>query len=180
MNRFSPRWLLFALILAMVGAWWVWASRVPADQITERQTPAPALHHPAPAFEVQTVAGDAFSTAAQAGKPMVINFWATWCGPCRNEMPALEDASKRYADRVSFIGVNQGEDAPTIEAFADELGLTLPLGIDQKQAVGADLYNVSGLPTTFFVDGSGVIRRVWMGEMNSITLEEGLAEILGS
>lgn len=174
----SLRWVLLAILIAAVGAGWIWWNRVPADVLAAQRSPAPALSHPAPAFAVSTVGGDEFSTAALDGKPMVVNFWATWCGPCRKEMPALESASQRYADRVAFIGIDQGEDAETIRAFADELGVTFPLGLDLEQAVGADLYNVSGLPTTFFVDAQGIIRRVWMGEMNSITLEEGIAEIL--
>ena len=85
---------------------------------------------------------------------------------------------RRYAGRVTFVGVSEGEDAATIAPFVDEFGISFPIALDEEQGIGADLYEVSGLPTTFFVDGSGVIRRVWMGEMNSVTLEEGIAEIL--
>ncbi len=174
----SNRWLLVTLVTVLLGGVWVWVNRVPADTVAAQQLPAPAVGHPAPLFETALLSGERFSLAAQRGTPVVLNFWATWCGPCRNEMPALERAAQRYAGHVDFVGVDEGEDAPTIQAFVDELGLTFPIALDQKQAIGADLYNVNGLPTTYFVDAEGTIRRIWMGEMNSIILEEGIAEIL--
>ncbi len=93
-------------------------------------------------------------------------------------MPAIQNAATTYGERVQFIAVNQGETLSIIDPFVDEFGLTFPIALDLEQAVGADLYNVMGMPTTFFIDGDGTIQRVWMGEMNAITLEEGIAEIL--
>lgn len=176
--RMMNRWLIVAVLVALLGGAWTWQSRVPADAVAALREPAPAVGHPAPDFEAPLLGGDSFSLAAARGTPVVLNFWATWCGPCRNEMPALENAAQRYEGKVAFLGVDQGEDAATIQGFLDELGLTFPIALDEDQAVGADLYNVTGLPTTYFIDGEGTIRRVWMGEMNSITLEEGIAEIL--
>jgi peroxiredoxin len=92
-------------------------------------------------------------------------------------LPALQAAAERYDDRVLIIGVDQGEEAETVQKYVDQLGLTFPIPMDSEFAVSA-LYNVRGLPTTFFIDPDGVIRQVWLGEMNSITLAEGVAELL--
>jgi peroxiredoxin len=77
---------------------------------------------------------------------------------------------------VIFVGVDQGEEAATVQPFVDELGLTFIIPMDAEGAVGLD-YNVQGLPTTFFIDRHGVIRSLWMGEMNSVTLAENIANI---
>ena len=177
-RRASPFWLLLALVILVAGGAWVWANRVPADALAELRRPAPAVDHPAPDFKAPLLSGESFSLGGAQGTPVVLNFWATWCGPCRAEMPVIQAAAKNYGERVHFVAVNQGEESAVIQPFVDEFGLTFPIALDQDQAVGSDLYNVTGLPTTFFIDGDGTVRRVWMGEMNAITLEEGIAEIL--
>lgn len=177
--RWEPLlWGALALLIAAGGGWWVWANRLPDATVNQLRQPAPAVGHPAPAFATTLLDGSQVALADLAGTPVVLNFWATWCGPCRNEMPALERAAQRYAGHVTLIGVNEAEDAATIAPFVDEFGISFPIALDTEQKIGADLYEVSGLPTTFFIDGSGIIRKVWMGEMNSVTLEEGIAEIL--
>ena len=177
-RRASPFWLLLALVILVAGGAWVWANRVPADALAELRTPAPAVDHPAPDFTAPLLSGESFSLGGAQGTPVVLNFWATWCGPCRAEMPVIQTAAENYGERIHFVAVNQGEESAVIQPFVDEFGLTFPIALDQDQAVGSDLYNVTGLPTTFFIDGDGTVRRVWMGEMNAITLEEGIAEIL--
>ena len=177
-RRASPFWLLLALVILVAGGAWVWANRVPADALAELRTPAPAVDHPAPDFTAPLLSGESFSLGGAQGTPVILNFWATWCGPCRAEMPVIQAAAKNYGERIHFVAVNQGEESAVIQPFVDEFGLTFPIALDQDQAVGSDLYNVTGLPTTFFIDGDGTVRRVWMGEMNAITLEEGIAEIL--
>lgn len=177
-GRASIFWLLLALVILVAGGAWIWVSSIPADALAELRTPAPAVDHPAPDFTAPLLSGESFSLSAARGTPVVLNYWATWCGPCRREMPALQQAAENYGGRVQFLGVNQGEKPEAIAPFIEEFGITFPIVLDQEQAVGADLYNVKGLPTTFFIDAEGTVRRVWMGEMNTITLEEGIAEIL--
>jgi len=171
-------WWAAALLLAVVGTFWVWVNRIPDQTLTEMRTPAPAVGHPAPDFVTHLLDDSAFALHQKRGTPLVLNFWATWCGPCRAEMPALERAAQRYDGHVTIVGINQAEDPAVIQAFVDEFGVTFPIALDADQAIGADLYNVRGLPTTYFIDGEGIIRYIWMGEMNSVTLEEGIAEIL--
>jgi thiol-disulfide isomerase/thioredoxin len=177
-RRAALLWLLLALVILVAGAAWVWASRVPADTLAALRAPAPAVNHPAPDFTAPLLTGENFSLSSAQGTPVVLNYWATWCGPCRAEMPAIQKAAENYGERVHFVAVNQGEKPNIIAPFVEEFGLTFPIALDPDQAVGGDLYNVKGMPTTFFIDAEGTVQRVWMGEMNAITLEEGIAEIL--
>ena len=171
------RWHGLFLAILLLGSSWIWFNRVPVAISAAANAPQPAINHPAPDFTLTTLTGETFSLSAARGRPVVLNFWATWCGPCQRELPALQAAAERYGDRVLIIGVDQGEEAATVQRYVDDLGLTFPSPMDSEFTVSA-LYNVRGLPTTFFIDPDGVIRQVWLGEMNSITLAEGVAELL--
>ncbi|RIK39733.1 MAG: hypothetical protein DCC57_20025 [Chloroflexi bacterium] len=172
MNRWT--WLFVTLLIA--GPLWLWASRVPLDAQPLNLSPEPALGRPAPDFTLQTLDGQSFRLADLRGTPLVLNFWATWCGPCQREMPALQTAAQRYAGQVVIAGIDQAEESTVVQAFVDEMGVTFPIALDSTSEVGRR-YNVSGLPTTFFVDADGIIRHIWAGEMNSITLAEGIGKI---
>lgn len=171
------RWHFVLILLVVLGIPWMWIHRVPLDAQEDFTTSQPALNHPAPDFTLTTLRGEPFVLSEQRGTPIVLNFWATWCGPCRNELPALQSASERFGGRIQIVGVDQGEPVADVERFVDEFGLTFAIPMDQEMSVGQQ-YGVIGMPTTFFIDRNGVIRHIWIGEMNSITLAEGIAEIL--
>lgn len=171
-------WLGSALAILIVGGWWTWIHRLPVTTLEAQRDAAPAVGHPAPDFTLNTLDGGTLALNDLVGTPVVLNFWATWCGPCRNEMPALQAASERFGDRVKILGVDQAEDAASVQAYIEELGITFTIPMDTDQQVSSGLYNVQGLPTTYFIDAEGKIIKVWMGEMNSITLEEGIAGML--
>lgn len=170
------RWHMIAVATLLLGSGWLWMSRMPAAAVVLRADPQPAAGHPAPDFTLPTLDGDTFVLSEMRGTPVVLNFWATWCGPCRRELPALQTAAATYAGRVEIIGVDQGEDPATIQEYVDELGLTFAIPLDADYEVG-DRYNVRGLPTTFFIDRNGVIVDVWSGEMNSVILAEHIRQI---
>ena len=170
------RWTTAFILTLLLGGTWLWMSRVPADAIDAVRQPEPAVGHPAPDFTLERLDGESFTLSQMAGTPVVLNFWATWCGPCQRELPALQDAAERYDGRVLIIGVDQGEAAKTVQPYVDELGLTFPIPMDMDGAIG-HRYGVRGMPTTFFIDGEGIIRDIWAGEMNAITLAEKIAAI---
>ena len=170
------RWSAFFVILLIAGPFWLWTSRLPVAANPETLTPEPALGRPAPDFTLTTVGGETLQLAAFRGQPVVLNFWATWCGPCQNEMPVLESASQRFAGEVLFVGVDQGEEPAVVAEYIEQIGITFPIPLDTEMAVG-DRYNVRGMPITYFVDANGIIRHLWVGEMNAVILAEGIAKI---
>jgi cytochrome c biogenesis protein CcmG, thiol:disulfide interchange protein DsbE len=170
------RWWIVFIVVAGLGSGWLWASRVPLAAQAVNQSPEPAVGRLAPNFALDTLDGERFELRAVQGTPVVLNFWATWCGPCIREMPALEAAAQRYAGAVMIVGVDQGEPAEVVQRFVDEAGVTFTIPLDSEFEV-AGQYNVIGMPTTYFIDGQGIIRYTWVGEMNSITLAEGIAKI---
>ncbi|MCS7038567.1 MAG: TlpA disulfide reductase family protein [Anaerolineae bacterium] len=167
--------ILMALALLVLGGGWIWWSRVPvASPPTMAQ---PLAGHPAPDFTLSQVGGGELSLADLRGRPVVLNFWATWCAPCEAEMPELEQAYRRYGNAgLVVIGVNQGEDEATVRAYADRLGLSFPLVRDGDTQVGRR-YRVEALPTTFFIDREGIIREQVIGQMNTAVLRQRLRSI---
>lgn len=134
----------------------------------------------APMFEVRTVDGD-FSLSehlADDGRPVFLNLWASWCYPCRQEMPAIDAASKNHPE-VAFIGVSvQDPSRDDALAFANEIGVTYPLGFDDDGSVDA-AYAPLGLPASFIISSEGVILERIFGELTEAELDEKFTEHFG-
>ena len=141
---------------------------------------APTVEDPAPRFDVTTFDGAAFSLAdhlATDGRPVVLNLWASWCGPCRNEMPAFDDAAARHPD-VRFIGIAVNDSLSDAAAFAAEINVSYPLAFDEGDRV-IDAYPALGLPATFFIDQDGGIAQRYFGELFDETIDEQIALAFG-
>ena len=172
-------WNVAIGIVLVAGVAWLWASRVPTVEPFAGGNglpPAPAVGHPAPDITLTTVTGESFALSELRGKPVVLNFWATWCPPCRAELPELQAASQRYAGQLDIIGVNQAEPAEGVAAFAQQFGLTFPIPLDAN-ADTSRRYAVRSLPTTFFVDRAGVIRHIQSGPLTEATLAQALQKV---
>ena len=128
----------------------------------------------APDFTLQNSAGETVRLSDLRGKSVVINFWATWCGPCVREMPALQRYQDKYPDFV-LLGIDEGEKAEEVRKFTDKMKITYQILVDEKGTV-ANLYKVMIMPTTYFVDKDGVILARHFGYMG----EEQLEFYLGS
>lgn len=140
---------------------------------------APTIGGPAPDFTLPTLDGRSVSLSGLRGKPVVINFWATWCAPCRDEMPLLQAVATRHAaSGLTVLAIDVQEGEALVQAFVDEFGLTFPVLLDKTGEV-VSRYRVRGLPTTVFVDRSGNIQSVYLGPLDEKTLETRLAGILG-
>lgn len=109
----------------------------------------------APNFELQDINGDSFSLTAMQGRVVVLNFWATWCAPCKVEMPLLEEIHQDNS-QVQVVAVNFDEKKQDVAAFVNELQLSFPILLDPGGLI-QELYRVRGYPTTFILDESGVI-----------------------
>ena len=140
---------------------------------------SPLIGKPAPALAGTTLDGAAFDLAAQKGSPVVVNFWASWCGPCREEFPLLEAAVKRHAGSgLVVVGSLYKDDADPARAFVAEQGATWPTVTDPDRAIGA-AWKVLGPPQTFLIDRDGVIRAVQVGQVrDAAELDRLIAEIL--
>ena len=113
------------------------------------------------------------------GRPVVVNFWASWCPPCRKEMPTLAATAGRLAGKVDFVGVDTNDNRSAALAFAAKTGVTYPLAFDPHGSV-ASTYGVYGLPTTIFVSPRGRLLARQVGALTEGRLDQLLAEMFGS
>ena len=112
--------------------------------------------------------------------PIVLNFWASWCEPCIEEMPEFEEVSQELAGRVTFIGVNDGESPETAREFAEDVtGVTYLVLLDPTSSMTNGPYPLVGRPTTFFIGADGIIEDLWVGILNLKQIREFVAELTG-
>jgi cytochrome c biogenesis protein CcmG/thiol:disulfide interchange protein DsbE len=119
----------------------------------------------APDFTLRSLDGKVASLADFRGRPVVLNFWATWCGPCRQEIPFLQEVSEdsEWKERgLMVLAVNLGESSAAVRAFVDSNRLTFTVLLDSTHEVGAQ-YNARYIPTTYFIDKDGIIRNIKIG-----------------
>jgi thiol-disulfide isomerase/thioredoxin len=130
----------------------------------------------APNFRLTLDDGRAMTLHDLAGRPVLINFWATWCGPCRIEMPEILRTAEERPELV-VLAVNVEEELEPIQAFAADFQMEVVIPRDEEGDVRT-LYQVRGMPMSYFIDRNGVIRAVWAGVLTPDRLDELLAEIL--
>lgn len=140
-----------------------------------RQTQGQPQSGPAPDFTVTTFDGQTIRLSELRGQVVVINFWASWCGPCREEMPALQRLWTRYRDRgVLFLGITYADDDTDSLAFMREFGVTYPNAPDRGTVISKELYHIQGVPETFVIDQEGNVAEF----IYSVVNEESLAATL--
>ena len=189
--------LVAAFVLLLVGAFVLYSGL--RDQLQPSQLATNAAPHPdntvpsaettggnpsappAPDFTVYDAEGKEWSLSDFKGKPVVINFWASWCGPCKSEMPEFEEIFKRYGDRVHFLMVNLTDgDQETVQSaseFISRSGYTFPVYYDTK-SFAATAYSVSTIPATYFIDAEGYGIAWASGALDLATIEKGIGLIL--
>lgn len=137
---------------------------------------------PAPDFVLQTLAGGELRLSDLQGKPVLVNFWATWCTSCRSEIPDLIDAYERYQSQgLMIIGVNLREGAARVRSFVDDFEITFPIAFDRSGEV-AQTWRIGGpnegVPSSYFIDRNGVVRKVVFGGMSARVIEDNLRLII--
>ncbi len=165
-RRYALAGVLLALVL--VVAIWVLTGREPQPS----GQAMPELNREAPTFNVPALGGGQVNLADYRGQVVLLNFWGTWCEPCKRELPALQAAHRELGTQgLVVIGVNltddelaQGGDEQAIRSFLDQFGVTYPIALDMQGEL-ANAYRVFPLPTSFFIDGTGHIRYVHIGEL---------------
>ena len=140
----------------------------------------PSDEEAAPPFALPTFAGGTFDLTdhvANDGRPVILNLWASWCGPCRAEMPAIDISAGKHPE-VAYIGVAVMDSEDDARAFADEIGITYALAHDDGSV--EDAYPVLGLPATVFINGDGTIAKTHFGVVTVESLDEEIATLFGS
>lgn len=139
---------------------------------------AARINRPAADFTLTLSNGEQITLSSLKGKPVVINFWASWCPPCREEAPILEKVWRKYKDKgVAFIGVDIQDRESDALAYIKEFDITYPNGPDTKGKITID-YGVSGIPVTFFVNKEGMIVSRWVGAISERLLVFRIEEIM--
>lgn len=154
------------------GAGQFWA----AEKAPKGSEPRPRPGYPAPDFTLATLDGDEISLSDLEGKPVLVNFWATWCPPCRSEMPDLQDFHATYGDQVALLGVNWAEEPEEVRVFLNRYDITYPNVLDRKGRAFVQ-YRLMGLPTTLFIDETGLVRGLWYGPLKTDQIADRFAEI---
>ena len=139
---------------------------------------SPLVGRTAPEFRLVSLDGATIDLAGLRGRSVVLNFWASWCIPCRDEAPLLRAAQDRYAALdVAFLGVVYQDSAPSAQAFVDRYGIAYPSLLDPDGRTALD-YGVYGIPETYFIAADGIIRAKQIGPLDAATLERQIAEAL--
>lgn len=145
---------------------------------TQPPPPTSVFNNPVPDVVLEYLNGEEFQLTDFRGKMLVVNFWATWCPPCVDEMPALQSFYENYeADDLEMVLVTAPDSQQSesdIATFVEELGITLPIGISQNGQLN-NLMGARAMPSTFFIDENGITRGMWMGEITEEDLYNEIA-----
>ncbi len=177
-----PRsWLLWALVvlsLATLGlGLWLWQAE--RQEVAAQARPGAGAVRPAPDFALYTVDGRLLRLRELRGQVILLNFWATWCPPCKAEMPDLDALQRQYGQARGFtvIGVNLEESQAVVAAFGREHDISFPLVLDADGAVTNGLYQVRGFPTSMIIDRAGNIRDVRRGQIRREAMVQRLNRV---
>ena len=150
-------------------------TEIPGEESTE-----PAETHPteppaniAPDFTMLDMEGNEVTLASFFGKPIVLNFWASWCGPCKMEMPEIQKFYEKYGEEIHFLLVSVDDSLDAAKTFISDSGYTFPVYFDTT-SVGAYTYGASSIPLTFFIDAQGNLTAYYMGAMSESILQQGV------
>ena len=167
------------VVLALVELRTQGTSAVGGFTVANYQARAEAQNTPAPDFELPSLEdGEPIRLSSFRGDVIVLNFWASWCAPCRLEAPGLRRVSERYRDEgVRFLGVDYRDDEAAARAFVEEFRLKYPSVSDPSGSL-ADDYGLIGFPTTFIIDPEGTIRYRFVGYLDEAVLERSVNDVL--
>lgn len=122
----------------------------------------------APDFTANLADGSTFTLSENSGKVVLLNFWATWCGPCVGEMPAFQDLYEEYGDKIEILAVNCMEDEETVNQFIEETGYTFPIAYDVDGTISFT-YPSSGIPYTLVIGADGIVYNIYVGAVDAET-----------
>lgn len=165
MKTQGRKFAVMRVVILLAGAVWIWISRAPPERTSLDAPSVPFPGFLAPDFSTRNMQGEQVKLADLRGQPVVLNFWASWCAPCRAEMPTLQRLHEEYQDaglQILAMNSTSSDSLPQVENFIAEHDLDLTALLDSDGTI-AKLYQVSALPTTFFIDAGGAIQSVEVG-----------------
>ncbi len=169
------RWLLVPVVVVPLA--WLLTAGFGRDP---REVSSPLIGNPAPAWELTTLDGETLSSEDLDGRPYVVNFWASWCGPCVGEHPVLASASEAHDGELTVVGVVYQDSPDAAQGFLDRLGdAGYPHLLDPDGTLAVD-FGVTGPPESFFVDADGIVRDKQFGPLTEALMDQRLAAILPS
>lgn len=163
------------LIIVGLSALLVMLLCLPGCRSSSPGTTAPKVGTPAPDFTLHSLKGEKITLSQLRGKKIVLNFWATWCSHCRQEMPYFQEAFEEKGNQIKFIAINLGEPKDKVKAFVRVKGLDFTILTGEKAQGVAEAYNVRYIPVTFFIDDQRIIQKVKTGAFSG---ESELLEFL--
>jgi cytochrome c biogenesis protein CcmG, thiol:disulfide interchange protein DsbE len=150
------------LVGALLGVLVLFINQKRAEsQASSRRLP-PTIGAPVQDFDLPRLGGTSQKLSGLQGKPVLINFWATWCPPCKEEMPLLERYAAQYRDQLVVLGIDYEEAPDIVQPYVNKIGVTFPILLDQDGQV-SEMYYARNFPTTFFVDANGILRAQHLG-----------------
>jgi peroxiredoxin len=178
----AARRILFSLVFVISLVWTIATRPGPASILSANAPPNPHENFSAPDFTLETMDGEQIGLSDQRGEVVLVNFWASWCLPCKAEMPAMEEIYRAYEPLGFVVLAVNTTDQDSLEkaaAFVSENGLTFPVLLDRDGSFSR-LYAIRGLPTSFFIDRDGIIREVVVGgPMSAALIQSRIEDLLG-
>lgn len=173
----SFSWLaLFAIVTTALNPSLALAQHVHPPALSS----APSIGAAAVPFDLKTLEGKPANLETFRGRPLVLNFFASWCDPCRDEMPSINDlASKGAQDGYSVLGIAVEDSRAAVTEFAKESSLIFPIALDLNSTVKR-AYRIVGPPATFFIDAEGITRDVVLGPMTAERAREAMKKVYGT
>jgi thiol-disulfide isomerase/thioredoxin len=160
----------------LLGAGALWGLTRLAFGNSPGNTPSIARGQGAPDFELQSVDGFSRKLSDYRGKAVMINFWASWCTPCKEEIPLLQAAYDQYSGSLVVLGVNAGESEAVVRNYLERVRMTFPVLLDIGDEVSY-LYQVRAFPTTLFIDRDGVIKDLHVGLLSQSIMDRYLERL---
>lgn len=170
-----------SLILLLLSGAWIAASALPPGALASASPAAPKAGLFAPDFELQTIDGSTLRLSDLRGQMVIVNMWASWCPPCKKEMPAFQRVYQEYAPRglvILAVDAFEQDNLQDVREFVSANSLTFPILLDEHSEV-LNTYRISAFPTTFFIDQEGVIRKVTIGAVSEPALRGQITDLLG-
>jgi peroxiredoxin len=179
--KFVKYWNVWIVSVLLLGIGWIWWSYVPADLTSNTGIALPRQGFLAPEFTLQSIDGENITLSELRGNVVLVNFWASWCPPCKAEMPAMQSVYDDYHDQgFTILAINstiQDQRTSAVD-FAQSLGLNFPILFD-PDGYTTNTYNIDALPTSLFIDRAGKIHEVVIGgPMPEAMLRERIEKLL--